>query len=196
MLTKTRVGPADLPGLPALRRAVAPNAPKPQALVHVTQGTHCHCPVCASTPPCVSSILCSLRSAVLSTCRRACPISPSVFTRSNAALSVLHPLQLAFGFGASMRILGVDIAFNLNLDSGAVPWNAVVNYLKDRLLEPLTGKAQRSSYVLACYLRQRTLLHVLWLRRHGYVHLGSRQSTYLDACVTALAWTLVYARRS
>ncbi len=70
-------------------------------------------------------------------CHRACPVHACTPPCNNPSL---HPLQVAFGFGVSMRILGVDIAFNLNLDSGSVPWNAVVNYLKDKLLEPLTGK--------------------------------------------------------
>ncbi len=56
-------------------------------------------------------------------------------------------LQVAFGFGASLRILGIDISFNIYLDSGGTPWNAVVNFLKDKILEPLTGKTQ---HVIKC----------------------------------------------
>lgn len=50
--------------------------------------------------------------------------------------------QVAFGFGASLSILGVNIKFNLDLKDVSSPKMAVIDYIKDRLLEPLTGAFQ------------------------------------------------------
>ncbi len=58
-------------------------------------------------------------------------------------------LQVAFGFGASLHVLGVGISVGpLGLDTSGVPWNDVVDALKDKMLEPLTGT--RSIYSIQC----------------------------------------------
>lgn len=54
------------------------------------------------------------------------------------------PHQVAFGFGASLHVLGVGISVGpLGLDTSGVPWNDVVDALKDKILEPLTGTNMR-----------------------------------------------------
>ncbi len=69
------------------------------------------------------------------------PLAPGPATPF-PALPCPAPPQVAFGFGASLSIVGVDIKFNLDLKDMSSPKKAVIDYIRDRLLEPLTGAFQ------------------------------------------------------